>query len=72
MRHDGDRWVLTNHGKLPLHLPGSALLLSGGSTVVGTGYTPIMVKHRNGPLHVIEPLVVLVPPNLTEIDVLDW
>lgn len=58
VHHAGDRWVLTNRGKLPLQLPGSVLLLSGGSTAVGSGYTPITVKHRNGPLHVIEAFVV--------------
>jgi hypothetical protein len=56
-REDG-RWVLTNHGRLPLQLPGPTLLLSDGSTPVSPGYTPIMVKHRHGPLHVIETYVV--------------
>jgi hypothetical protein len=52
------RWVLTNQGKLPLQLPGPVHLLSGGSAPVDPGYTPILVKHRNGPLHVVETYVV--------------
>lgn len=59
-REDG-RWTLTNHGKLPLQLPGPTLLLSDGSTPVSPGYTPIMVKHQHGPLHVIETFVVPLP-----------
>lgn len=59
-REDG-RWMLTNLGKLPLQLPGSTLLLSNGSIPVSPGYTPILVKHQHGRLHVIETFVVALP-----------
>ena len=55
---ENGRWVLANHGKLPLQLPGPILVLSGGSTEVSPGYMPIFVKHRDGPLHVMETFLV--------------
>jgi hypothetical protein len=58
VRREDGRWILTNDGRLPLQLPGSVHLLKGGSTRVAPGYTPITVKHRHGPLHVIEAFVV--------------
>lgn len=57
-----ENWVLANHGKLPLRLPGSTHLLSGASAPIATGYTPIVVKHRHGPAHIIE--VFVVPPSV--------
>lgn len=54
-------WILTNDGRLPLRLPGSVNLLTGASTPMPTGYTPIIVKHRHGPAHVLEAVVVAPP-----------
>jgi hypothetical protein len=58
VHREHDHWTLTNHGKLPLQLPGSVQLLTGGTATLATGYTPIIVKHRHGPTHVVEAVVV--------------
>lgn len=54
-------WVLANDGRLPLRLPGSVNLLKGATMPMPTGYTPIIVKHRHGPAHVLEAVLVAPP-----------
>jgi len=53
-----DHWTLANRGTLPLRLPGSTHLLTGGSMPLANGYTPIIVRYRHGPVHVLEAFVV--------------
>jgi hypothetical protein len=55
---DGQEWWIRNKGKLPIRLPGEALLLSGHELLIEPGYTPLLIGSAKRPLHLLEIHVV--------------
>lgn len=54
LRHDGQRWVVRNTGRLPIRLPGSHLLLSGHAEPLAVAYTPLFIRSTYGREHLLE------------------
>lgn len=54
LRHDGQRWVVRNTGRLPIRLPGSHLLLSGHAEPLAVAYTPLFIRSAHGREHLLE------------------
>ncbi|WP_203883509.1 hypothetical protein [Planotetraspora kaengkrachanensis] len=55
---DGYEWWVRNKGKLPIQLPGGALLLSGHELLVEPGYTPLLIGSAKRRSHLLEIHVV--------------
>jgi hypothetical protein len=55
---DGLEWWIRNKGKLPIQLPGDAMLLSGHELPIGPGYTPLFIGSAKGRSHLLEIHVV--------------
>ncbi|GLZ78163.1 hypothetical protein Afil01_29700 [Actinorhabdospora filicis] len=54
----GHEWWLRNDGRLPIQLPGEAMLLSGYSIPLDPGYTPVFLGSSRNKSHLIELYVV--------------
>ncbi|ADD44840.1 FHA domain-containing protein [Stackebrandtia nassauensis] len=50
----GKEWWLRNDGKLPIRLPGEAMLLSGYSLPLEPGYTPVFIGTSKRKSHLLE------------------
>jgi hypothetical protein len=55
---DGREWWLRNRGKLPIRLPGEAMLLSGHELLIEPGYTPLLLGSPKRRSHLLEIHVV--------------
>jgi hypothetical protein len=55
---DGREWWIRNKGKLPIQLPGGALLLSGHELLIEPGYTPLLIGSAKRRSHLLEIHVV--------------
>jgi hypothetical protein len=55
---DGLEWWIRNKGKLPIQLPGDAMLLSGHELLIEPGYTPLFIGTPKGRAHLLEIHVV--------------
>jgi hypothetical protein len=55
---DGREWWIRNRGKLPIRLPGEAMLLSGHELPIDAGYTPMFIGSSKGRSHLLEVYVV--------------
>src|ERR1700754_4584820 len=55
---DGRGWWIRNKGKLPIQLPGDAMLLSGHELPIEPGYTPLFIGSPKGRSHLLEIHVV--------------
>jgi hypothetical protein len=55
---DGREWWIRNKGKLPIQLPGDALLLSGHELLIEPGYTPLLIGSSKRRSHLLEVHVV--------------
>jgi hypothetical protein len=55
---DGQEWWIRNKGKLPIQLPGEALLLSGHELLIEPGYTPLFIGSAKRRSHLLEIHVV--------------
>ena len=55
---DGREWWIRNKGKLPIQLPGEAMLLSGHELLIEPGYTPLFIGSSKGRSHLLEVYVV--------------
>jgi hypothetical protein len=50
----GGDWWIRNHGRLPILLPGDALLLSGNDMPIPAGYTPLLIASSGRRSHLLE------------------
>lgn len=55
---DGREWWIRNKGKLPIQLPGEAMLLSGHELLLEPGYTPLFIGTSKRRSHLLEIHVV--------------
>lgn len=55
---DGRTWWIRNKGKLPIQLPGEAMLLSGHELLIEPGYTPLFIGSAKRRSHLLEIHVV--------------
>ncbi|MGP4020852.1 FHA domain-containing protein [Saccharopolyspora sp. 5N708] len=55
---DGTEWWMRNVGKLPIQLPGDALLLSGQEMPVPDGYLPLFIGDPANRTHLLEVRVI--------------
>jgi hypothetical protein len=55
---DGREWWVRNNGKLPIQLPGAAMLLSGHELLIEPGYTPLFIGSAKRRAHLLEIHVV--------------
>jgi hypothetical protein len=55
---DGREWWIRNKGKLPIQLPGEAMLLSGHELLIEPGYTPMLIGSSKRRSHLLELHVV--------------
>jgi hypothetical protein len=55
---DGREWWVRNEGRLPIQLPGEAMLLSGHELPIECGYTPLLIASAKGRSHLLEVYVV--------------
>lgn len=51
---DGSGWWVRNQGRLPILLPGDALLLSGNEVLVAAGYIPLVIASSGRRSHLLE------------------
>jgi hypothetical protein len=51
---DGREWWIHNKGKLPIQLPGEAMLLSGHELLIEPGYTPLFIGSSKRRSHLLE------------------
>jgi hypothetical protein len=51
---DGSNWWIRNQGRLPIQLPGDALLLSGNEMRMTPGYTPLIIASAGRRSHLLE------------------
>jgi hypothetical protein len=63
---DGRGWWIRNKGKLPIQMPGEAMLLSGHELLIEPGYTPLFIGSSKRRSHLLEVHVVGAPT--TDID----
>lgn len=65
VRTDGTGWILRNHGRLPLLLPGSRQLLKEHEHRLPDGYTPVFIRTGRHSAHLIEVLVTARPTQVS-------
>lgn len=58
LRCDGREWWLRNAGRLPIHLPGDLMLLSGNELPLEPGYTPLLINTPSPRSYLLEVHVV--------------
>lgn len=61
---DGRAWWVRNKGRLPIRMPGDAMLLSGHELPVEPGYTPLFIDSPERRSHLLE--VHVVGPRITD------
>ena len=55
---DGREWWLRNAGRLPIHLPGDLMILSGHELPLESGYTPLLINTPSQRSYLLEVHVV--------------
>jgi hypothetical protein len=55
---DGREWWLRNEGRLPIHLPGDTMVLSGRCLPLASGYTPLLIRTPRRIAYLLEVHVV--------------
>jgi hypothetical protein len=58
LKCDGREWWIHNKGRLPIRLPGDAMLLSGHELPIEPGYTPLFIGSAERRSHLLELHVV--------------
>ncbi|MBR7836300.1 FHA domain-containing protein [Actinospica durhamensis] len=55
---EGREWWLRNEGRLPIHLPGDTMVLSGRRLPLAAGYTPLLIRTPRKIAYLLEIYVV--------------